>query len=117
MVFTDVSSIKTRWVESSSLCLRIQRPRARATSARSCSLAYSTFFKSDAVPLQKPKQRRAVAGIPFVRRAVDFDFLVDDGPVIRSWRIAICSGIAAAATGTHGIGFNRCSCASPMRAT
>src|SRR5262252_8322790 len=59
LVFTEVSSINTRWVESSSRCSRIQRRRARATSARSCSLACRTFFKSDAVAHQKTKQRRA----------------------------------------------------------
>jgi len=62
LVFTEVSSIKTRWVESSSPCSRIQRLRARATSARSCSLTCRTFFKRDAVALQKPEQCRAAAG-------------------------------------------------------
>src|SRR6516164_10398239 len=59
LVFTEVSSINTRWVESSNRCSRIQRRRARATSARSCSLACRTFLKSDAVAHQKTKQRRA----------------------------------------------------------
>src|SRR6516162_9367136 len=48
-VFTEVSSINTRWVESSSRCSRIQRRRARATSARSCSLACRALW--DGPPL------------------------------------------------------------------
>src|ERR1700756_5674839 len=67
LVFTAVSSMKTRQVESSSPCSRIQRRRAQATSARSCSDACRTFFERDAVTLQKPKQRRAAAGyLPLV---------------------------------------------------
>jgi hypothetical protein len=62
--------MKTRQVESSSPCSRIQRRRARATSARSCSDACRTFFERDAVTLQKSKQRRAAAGyLPLVHRS------------------------------------------------
>src|SRR6476646_3478249 len=62
LVFTDVSSMKTRWVESSSPCSRIQRRRARATSSRSCSEACRTFFVCNAATLQKTKQCRAASG-------------------------------------------------------
>jgi hypothetical protein len=69
LVLTAVSSMKTRRVESSSPRSRIQRRRARATSARSCSDACRTFFERDAVTLQKSKQRRAAAGyLPLVHR-------------------------------------------------
>src|SRR3954470_16363338 len=64
LVFTDVSSRKTRWVESSSPWSRIQRRRARATSSRSCSGACNTFFVRNALTLQKTEQRRAAAGYP-----------------------------------------------------
>src|ERR1700757_5464118 len=64
LVFTDVSSIKTRWVESSSPCSRIQRRRARATSSRSCSEACRTFFVCNVAALQKTKQRGAASGYP-----------------------------------------------------
>src|SRR6516225_11528368 len=64
LVFTDVSSMKTRWVESSSPCSRIQRLRARATSSRSCSEACRTFFVRHPAAFQKTKQRRAASGDP-----------------------------------------------------
>src|SRR3954449_2554593 len=63
-VFTDVSSRKTRWVESSSPWSRIQRRRARTTSSRSCSEACNTFFVRNALTLQKTEQRRAASGYP-----------------------------------------------------
>ena len=72
LVLTAVSSMKTRRVESSSPCSRIQRRRARATSARSCSEACRTFFERDAVALQKTKQRSAAAGyLALVHRSHD----------------------------------------------
>src|ERR1700742_634274 len=64
LVFTDVSSMKTRCVESSNPCSRIQRRRARTPSARSCSEACRTFFERDGATLQKTKQRRAAARYP-----------------------------------------------------
>src|SRR5258708_34276559 len=64
VVFTEVSSMKTRLDESSRPCCRIQRRRARATSARSCSAARRLFFEADAVALQKPPQRAAAARNP-----------------------------------------------------
>src|ERR1700722_5068703 len=42
-------------------CSRIQRRRARATSARSCSAARRLFFERDLVPLEEPPDRRATA--------------------------------------------------------
>src|ERR1700759_3663044 len=42
-------------------CSRIQRRRARATSARSCSIARRLFFERDLVPLEEPPDRRATA--------------------------------------------------------
>jgi hypothetical protein len=70
LVLTAVSSMKTRRVESSDPCSRIQRRRARATSARSCSHACRTFFERDAVTLQKSKQSRPAAGyLPLVHRS------------------------------------------------
>src|ERR1700748_1580020 len=42
-------------------CSRIQRRRARATSARSCSAARRRFFERDLVPLEEPPDRRATA--------------------------------------------------------
>src|SRR3974377_248694 len=64
LVFTDVSSMKTRWVESSSPCSRIQRRRARATSSRSCSRVSRSFFVCPPAAFQKTKQRRAASGDP-----------------------------------------------------
>src|ERR1700719_305972 len=49
LVETAVSSINTRRVESSKPCSRIQRRRARATSARFRSAACRLFFDGDAV--------------------------------------------------------------------
>lgn len=72
LVLTAVSSMKQRRVESRSPCSRIQRRRARATSARSCSEACKTFFKRDAVTLQKTEQRSTAAGdFPLVHRNHD----------------------------------------------
>jgi hypothetical protein len=56
LVLTAVSSIKTRWAGSSRPCSRIQRRRARATSARCRSAACRLFFKGDIMTLEKPPQ-------------------------------------------------------------
>jgi hypothetical protein len=42
-------------------CSRIQRRRARATSARSCSAARSAFFEGDLVALKEAPHRGATA--------------------------------------------------------
>src|SRR5258707_3824468 len=64
LVLTAVSSIKTRWAGSSSPCSRIQRRRARATSARCRSAACRLFFEGDAVPVEKPPERAAAGSNP-----------------------------------------------------
>ena len=43
-------------------CSRIQRRRARATSARSCSAARRLFFEGDLVALKEAPDRGATAG-------------------------------------------------------
>src|SRR5215510_8721400 len=52
-------------------CSRIQRPRARATSARFCSAAYKVFFKADVVAFVEPPHRRAAALDPCFRHCRD----------------------------------------------
>src|SRR5216684_1367038 len=61
LVLTAVSSINTNRAGSSMPCSRIQRRRARATSARSRSAACRLFFKGDAVSIKKSR-KRALAG-------------------------------------------------------
>src|SRR5665811_155585 len=61
VVFTDVSSMKTRLDVSSRPCCRIQCRRARATSGRCCSAARRLFFEADAVALQKTPERATAA--------------------------------------------------------
>ena len=69
LVLTAVSSIKTRWAGSSRPCARIQRRRARATSARCRSAARRLFFKGDVMTLEEPPQRApAGANSPFAQR-------------------------------------------------
>src|SRR5450759_814898 len=63
-VLAAVSSMNTNLVESSMPCSRIQRRRARATSARSCSAARRRFFESDLVSSEKPPERGAAACDP-----------------------------------------------------
>src|SRR6202162_1698572 len=57
LVVTAVSSINTRWAGSRRPCSRIQRRRARATSARLRSAARRLFFDSDAVASKEPGER------------------------------------------------------------
>lgn len=64
LVLAAVSSMNTKRVESSMPCSRIQRRRARATSARSCSAARRLFFESDIVSCEKPPERGAAACDP-----------------------------------------------------
>src|ERR1700694_619825 len=63
-VLAAVSSMNTNRVESSMPCSRIQRRRARATSARSCSAACRLFFKRELVSSEKPPERGAATGDP-----------------------------------------------------
>src|SRR5262245_48215838 len=62
LVLTAVSSIKTSRAGSSMPCSRIQRRRARATSARCRSSACRLFFEGDAVSAKKPRNR-TLAGL------------------------------------------------------
>src|SRR5262245_14342980 len=61
LVLAEVSSINTSRAGSNMPCSRIQRRRARATSARSCSAARSAFFKRDLVSLKEAPYRSATA--------------------------------------------------------
>jgi len=63
-VLVEVSSINTSRAGSNMPCSRIQRRRARATSARSCSAARRLFFEADIVSLEQPPDRTAAAGDP-----------------------------------------------------
>src|SRR6201984_2692188 len=57
LVVTAVSSINTSRAGSSIPCSRIQRRRARATSARCRSAACRLFFEGDVVTAEKSRQR------------------------------------------------------------
>src|SRR5215204_582608 len=64
-VVTAVSSTKTSRAGSSMPCSRIQRRRARATSARCCSAARRLFFfEGHAVSLEKPFDRTLAGANP-----------------------------------------------------
>src|SRR5215831_11857887 len=62
LVVTAVSSMKTRRVVSSQPCSRIQRRRARATSARLRSAARRLFFEGDTMAREEPRKRAAAPG-------------------------------------------------------
>jgi hypothetical protein len=64
LVLAAVSSMNTKRVESSMPCSRLQRRRARATSARSCSAARRLFFERDLVSSEKPPERGAATRDP-----------------------------------------------------
>src|SRR4029077_5199169 len=59
LVLADVSSMNTSRAASNMPCSRIQRRRARATSARCCSAALRVFFKRDLVALKEAPHRGA----------------------------------------------------------
>jgi hypothetical protein len=59
LVFTQVSSMKTRLAEVRSGWACRQIARAAATSGRSCSAAWSVFFTRQAERLQVAVERRA----------------------------------------------------------
>src|SRR5215469_12962767 len=61
LVLAAVSSTKTSRAGSNMPCSRIQRRRARATSARSCSAARRLFFKSNLATLKEAPNCRATA--------------------------------------------------------
>src|SRR4029077_6995170 len=64
LVLTAVSSINTSRARSSMPCSRIQRRRARATSARCRSAACRLFFERDGVSIEKPPERTAAGANP-----------------------------------------------------
>ena len=73
LVEVAVSSRNTSRAGSNMPCSRIQRRRARATSARSCSAARRLFFEADLVALKETPHRAATAGDPsLVHRRDDF---------------------------------------------
>src|ERR1700730_11408914 len=72
LVVTAVSSINTRWAGSRKPCSRIQRRRARATSARLRSAARRLFFDGDTMASEKSGQRAAAAwDTPLAKRRND----------------------------------------------
>src|SRR5438874_12773413 len=64
LVLTAVSSINTSRAGSNKPCARIQRRRARATSARCRSVACRLFFERDVVSIEKPPERTAAGSNP-----------------------------------------------------
>src|SRR5215211_7131473 len=64
LVLTAVSSINTSRAGSNMPCSRIQRRRARATSARCRSAACRLFFNGDVVSVEKPPERAAAGSNP-----------------------------------------------------
>src|SRR5215216_5725770 len=74
LVLTAVSSINTSRAGSNMPCSRIQRRRARATSARCRSAACRLFFNGDVVSVEKPPERGA-AGLdsPLAQRGNRLD--------------------------------------------
>ena len=62
LVLVAVSSINTSRAGSSMPCSRIQRRRARATSARFCSAACRLFFEADIVSIEKALEGAPTAG-------------------------------------------------------
>jgi hypothetical protein len=71
LVVIAVSSRNTSRAGSSRPCSRIQRRRARTTSARSRSAACRLFFKRDLVPLEKTRQRAAAGSNPMPSQLCD----------------------------------------------
>src|ERR1700746_2364979 len=65
-VLTAVSSINTSRAGSRKPCSRIQRRRARATSARCRSAACRVFFKGDVVAIEKTPERAAAGASPLL---------------------------------------------------
>src|ERR1700719_1929468 len=102
LVVTAVSSINTRWAGSRKPCSRIQRRRARATSARFRSAARKLFFNGDAMASKKSGKRAAAAwDSPLVKRRNDLiqrevRYLADEGEdlprVLLQWRSTPSTG-------------------------
>ena len=83
LVVTAVSSRNTSLAGSSSPCSRIQRRRARATSARSRSAACRLFFKGDVVPVKKARER-AAAGSNAIASELCSSFLQSQVRLLRN---------------------------------
>ncbi len=66
-VLVAVSSINTSRAGSSMPCSRIQRRRARATSARFCSAACRLFFKADIMSIEETLEGPSTAGDALLR--------------------------------------------------
>src|SRR5271165_609222 len=66
-VLVAVSSINTSRAGSSMPCSRIQRRRARATSARFCSAACRLFFKADIMSIEETLESASTAGDALLR--------------------------------------------------
>jgi hypothetical protein len=66
-VLVAVSSINTSRAGSSMPCSRIQRRRARATSARVCSAACRLFFKADIMSIEETLEGASTAGDALLR--------------------------------------------------
>jgi hypothetical protein len=64
-VFVQVSSMNTSRAGSNMPCSRIQRRRARTTSARFCSVAYRVFLK---LMLRRAKNRHTALRLPAILR-------------------------------------------------
>src|SRR5207237_6235700 len=71
LVVVQVSSMNTSRAGSNMPCSRIQRRRARATSARFCSAARRLFFEADVMPLEEPPNRAAAARNPLLAHRSD----------------------------------------------
>src|ERR1700755_2294176 len=72
VVLPAVSSINTRRAGSNMPCSRIQRRRARATSARCRSAARRLFFEGDAVTSEESRECAAASwDSPLVQRGND----------------------------------------------
>src|SRR5712672_48032 len=71
LVLTAVSSINTSRAGSSRPCSRIQRRRARATSARCRSAACRLFFKGDSVAIEKTPERATASSNPSLAQLCD----------------------------------------------
>src|SRR5271157_135441 len=66
-VLVAVSSINTSRAGSSMPCSRIQRRRARATSARFCSAACRLFFKADIMSIEETLESASTASDALLR--------------------------------------------------
>ena len=90
---STLSSINTSRAGSSIPCSRIQRRRARATSARCRSAACRLFFEGDAVSIEKTPERAAAVQIRRLRSAATLSIKVRSG--CSAIRASICSAYSS----------------------